>query len=75
MRSANSSLTLTRIAACTLVAVAMLSACGSKDSAQAGPGAARTSVQGAHFQIMSAQDALEKGSIGQVGRTHFGIRA
>jgi len=40
MRSANSSLTLTRIAACTLVAVAMLSACGSKDSAQAGPGAA-----------------------------------
>jgi len=41
MRSANSSsLTLSRIAACTLVAVAMLSACGSKDNAQAGPGAA-----------------------------------
>jgi membrane fusion protein (multidrug efflux system) len=41
MRSANSSsLTLSRIAACTLVAVAMLSACGSKDNAQAGPGPA-----------------------------------
>ncbi len=41
MRSANSSsLTLSRIAACTLVAVVMLSACGSKDNAQAGPGAA-----------------------------------
>jgi membrane fusion protein (multidrug efflux system) len=41
MRSANSSsLTMSRIAACTLVAVAMLSACGSKDNAQAGPGAA-----------------------------------
>jgi membrane fusion protein (multidrug efflux system) len=41
MRSANSSsFTLSRIAACTLVAVAMLSACGSKDNAQAGPGAA-----------------------------------
>ena len=42
MRSAHSSsLALTRIAACTLVAVAMLSACGSKDAAQggAGPGA------------------------------------
>jgi len=41
MRSANSSsLALSRIAACTLVAVAMLSACGSKDNAQAGPGPA-----------------------------------
>jgi len=40
MRSAHSSLTLTRIAACTLVAVAALSGCGSKDNAQAGPGAA-----------------------------------
>ena len=41
MRSAHSSsLSLTRIAACTLVAVAMLSACGSKDNAQAGPGGA-----------------------------------
>jgi len=40
MRSAQStSLTLTRIAASTLVAVALLSACGSKDAAQAGPGA------------------------------------
>ncbi|WP_322403680.1 efflux RND transporter periplasmic adaptor subunit [Massilia luteola] len=40
MRSAHSSLTLSRIAACTLVAVAMLSACGSKDKPEAGPGAA-----------------------------------
>jgi membrane fusion protein (multidrug efflux system) len=32
-------MTLTRIAACTLTAVALLSACGSKDAAQAGPGA------------------------------------
>lgn len=40
MRSANSSsLTLSRIAASTLVAMALLSACGSKDNAQAGPGA------------------------------------
>jgi len=40
MRSAHStSLTLTRIAASTLVAVALLSACGSKDDAKAGPGA------------------------------------
>jgi membrane fusion protein (multidrug efflux system) len=40
MRSANSStLNLTRIAACTLTALALLSACGSKDAAQAGPGA------------------------------------
>jgi membrane fusion protein (multidrug efflux system) len=43
MRSApTSSLSLTRIAAATLVAVALLSACGSKDAAQAGgpgPGA------------------------------------
>jgi membrane fusion protein, multidrug efflux system len=39
MRSANSSSpTLTRIAACTLVAVAILSGCGSKDNAKAGPG-------------------------------------
>jgi membrane fusion protein (multidrug efflux system) len=30
---------LTRIAACTLTALALLSACGSKDAAQAGPGA------------------------------------
>jgi membrane fusion protein (multidrug efflux system) len=30
---------LTRIAACTLMAVALLSACGKKDDAQAGPGA------------------------------------
>ncbi|KQQ88060.1 efflux RND transporter periplasmic adaptor subunit [Massilia sp. Leaf139] len=40
MRSAHSShLTLTRIAACTLMAVTLLSACGKKDAAQAGPGA------------------------------------
>jgi len=40
MRSAQStSLTLTRIAAATLVAVSLLSACGSKDDAKAGPGA------------------------------------
>ena len=39
MRSAHSSHTLTRIAASTLVAVALLSACGKKDAAQAGPGA------------------------------------
>ncbi|MFC4929957.1 efflux RND transporter periplasmic adaptor subunit [Massilia sp. GCM10023247] len=40
MRSANSStLSLTRIAASTLIAVALLSACGKKDAAQAGPGA------------------------------------
>jgi membrane fusion protein (multidrug efflux system) len=40
MRSAHStSLTLTRIAASTLVAVSLLSACGSKDDAKAGPGA------------------------------------
>jgi len=40
MRSAHSSpLSLTRIAACTLMAVALLSACGKKDAAQAGPGA------------------------------------
>jgi membrane fusion protein (multidrug efflux system) len=40
MRSApSSSLSLTRIAACTLTALALLSACGSKDAAQAGPGA------------------------------------
>jgi membrane fusion protein (multidrug efflux system) len=39
MRSAHSStLNLTRIAACTLTALALLSACGSKDAAQAGPG-------------------------------------
>jgi membrane fusion protein (multidrug efflux system) len=41
MRSAHSSsLSLTRIAACTLTALALLSACGSKDAAQAGPGGA-----------------------------------
>jgi membrane fusion protein (multidrug efflux system) len=41
MRSAySSSLSLTRIAACTLTALALLSACGSKDAAQAGPGGA-----------------------------------
>jgi membrane fusion protein (multidrug efflux system) len=46
MRSApSSSLSLSgtpgrRIAACTLTALALLSACGSKDAAQAGPGAA-----------------------------------
>jgi membrane fusion protein (multidrug efflux system) len=40
MRSAHpSTLNLTRIAACTLTALALLSACGSKDAAQAGPGA------------------------------------
>ena len=40
MRSAHSSpLSLTRIAACTLMAVTLLSACGNKDAAQAGPGA------------------------------------
>jgi membrane fusion protein (multidrug efflux system) len=40
MRSApTTSLSLTRIAASTLVAVALLSACGSKDAAQAGAGA------------------------------------
>jgi len=40
MRSAHSStMNLTRIAACTLTALALLSACGSKDAAQAGPGA------------------------------------
>jgi membrane fusion protein (multidrug efflux system) len=40
MRSAHSShLTLTRIAACTLMAVTLLSACGKKDEAQAGPAA------------------------------------
>ncbi|THC39998.1 efflux RND transporter periplasmic adaptor subunit [Massilia sp. Mn16-1_5] len=40
MRSAHSShLSLTRIAACTLMAVTLLSACGKKDAAQAGPGA------------------------------------
>ncbi|MDB5745657.1 MAG: efflux transporter periplasmic adaptor subunit [Massilia sp.] len=40
MRSAHSStLSLTRIAASTLIAVALLSACGKKDDAQAGPGA------------------------------------
>jgi membrane fusion protein (multidrug efflux system) len=40
MRPAHSStLSLTRIAACTLMAVALLSACGKKDAAQAGPGA------------------------------------
>jgi membrane fusion protein (multidrug efflux system) len=32
-------MSLTRIAACTLAAVALLSACGSKDNAAAGPGA------------------------------------
>jgi membrane fusion protein (multidrug efflux system) len=41
MRSAPSStLALSRIAACTLAALALLSGCGSKDAAQAGPGAA-----------------------------------
>ena len=45
MRSAHSSplspsLSLSRIAACTLMAVALLSACGKKDAAQAGPGGA-----------------------------------
>lgn len=40
MRSAHSSpLTLTRIAACTLMAVALLSACGKKDAAPAGAAA------------------------------------
>ena len=40
MRSAHSSsLSMTRIAACTLMAVTLLSACGNKDAAQAGPGA------------------------------------
>ncbi|MGJ9418125.1 efflux RND transporter periplasmic adaptor subunit [Massilia sp. CMS3.1] len=40
MRSAHSSpLSLTRIAACTLMAVALLSACGKKDDAQAAAGA------------------------------------
>jgi membrane fusion protein (multidrug efflux system) len=44
MRSAHSSplsksLSLSRIAACTLMAVTLLSACGKKDAAQAGPGA------------------------------------
>jgi membrane fusion protein (multidrug efflux system) len=40
MRPAHSSpLALTRIAACTLVAVTLLAACGKKDAAQAGPGA------------------------------------
>ena len=40
MRSAHSSpLSLTRIAASTLMAVALLSACGKKDEAKAGPGA------------------------------------
>lgn len=40
MRSAHSStMNLTRIAACTLTALALLSACGSKDATQAGPGA------------------------------------
>ena len=40
MRSAHSSpLNLTRIAACTLTALALLSACGHKDAAQAGAGA------------------------------------
>jgi membrane fusion protein (multidrug efflux system) len=40
MRSAHSStLSLTRVAASTLMAVALLSACGKKDAAQAGPGA------------------------------------
>ena len=40
MRSAQStSLSLTRIAAATLVAVTLLSACGSKDADKAGPGA------------------------------------
>ena len=44
MRSAHSSplsssLSLRRIAACTLMAVTLLSACGKKDAAQAGPGA------------------------------------
>jgi membrane fusion protein (multidrug efflux system) len=40
MRSAHSSsLSLTRIAASTLMAVALLSACGKKDDAKAGPGA------------------------------------
>jgi membrane fusion protein (multidrug efflux system) len=34
----SSSLSLTRIAACTLTALALLSACGSKDAAQAGAG-------------------------------------
>jgi membrane fusion protein (multidrug efflux system) len=41
MRSAySSSHSLSRIAACTLTALALLSACGSKDAAQAGPGGA-----------------------------------
>jgi hypothetical protein len=41
MRSAHSStLTLSRIAACTLTALALLSACGKKDDAQAGAGGA-----------------------------------
>lgn len=44
MRSAHSSplstpLSMSRIAACTLMAVALLSACGKKDEAKAGPGA------------------------------------
>ena len=40
MRPAQSStLSLTRIAASTLIAVALLSSCGDKDAAQAGPGA------------------------------------
>jgi membrane fusion protein (multidrug efflux system) len=39
MRSAHSStFNLSRIAACTLTALALLSACGHKDAAQAGPG-------------------------------------
>ena len=56
MRSAHSStLKLSRIAACTLTALALLSACGSKDAAQAGPGGPggkmpppQVGVKGAH---------------------------
>jgi membrane fusion protein (multidrug efflux system) len=65
MRSAQpTSLTLTRVAAATLVAVAMLSACGSKDNAKAGPGAGakmpppQVGVISAKFQPVALETEL-----------------
>ena len=68
MRSAHpSSLSLTKIAACTVVAVAMLSACGSKDAGQAGPGAGaagakmpapQVGVITTHFQPVALETEL-----------------
>jgi len=63
MRSAHSpSLSMTRIAASTLIAVAMLSACGSKDDAKAGPAAAGAKMPPPQVGVVTAkfqQVALE----------------